>query len=251
MKGLPQDDLYLVHVTSVGSGREILESDVIEARYCLHFDRHLVYFFLDRPGYKLSESDQKSDQINRFPFVFVVPFSDYPPPFHVYPFDTGAALKGLFDERSDPFVYLQDYELGKEKTEIQAHLRWAFGSRPDYFRGHLKADLGAGLAPWQAVENSFLRVAQAASPTHNRPDKRASAVEVAYDVNFPVSGGNMRAVVPKQLLEWGKNSNTQFIDVLNKSGVTWRTYDWSPNSRPGDFFTEISDIIESMILGDD
>lgn len=66
-EGSSQHPLYLVHVTAVGSGREIVAQNVLEARYCKFFKQKLLYFFINRPGYRAKESNEKSDQINRFP----------------------------------------------------------------------------------------------------------------------------------------------------------------------------------------
>ena len=244
-----KEPLYLIHVTTVGFGREILDMDLIEAHYCKHFGKDLVYFFIDRPGYKAQDSDQKSDQINRFPFVFILPFSEFPTPYHVYPFDTGAALTGLFDDKADPHIYLDDYELGRNASAIKGHLKWAFGSRQDYFTGRLRVDLESTFAPWDSIEKSFLDIARLASPTHNRPDKRASAIEVAYSTNFSLTDRDAKVVIPKQLLEWGKNSNTQIVERLSSLSLSWACYDWSPNSRPVDFLEGISQIISGEFLG--
>lgn len=244
------EKLHLVHVTSVGAGREIIEQDCLEARYCRHFGRNLVYFFVDRPGYRASESDQKSDQINRFPFVFVCKFPQGLTPYHAYPFDTGAALAGLFDEKADPFVYLEDYELGNEMKNISSHLSWAFDGRDPYFRGILKETVRPTLPPWESVEKSFLDIAQIASPSHNRPDKRASAIEVAYDVNLSLSSRQARVILPKQLLEWGLHSNTSLIRTLDEREIGWAVYNWLPNARPADFFDEIVEIVHDMVFED-
>ncbi len=244
-----KDPLFIVHVTTVGYGREIIDQDIIEARYCRHFGKKLTYFFVDRPGYRMRESDEKSDQINRFPLVFVLPLAAFPAPYHVYPFDTGAALNKLFDEKADPHIFLDDYELGSSIAGINGYIRWAFGSRQDYFTGRLRADLEETFTPWDSTEKSVIDIARLASPAHNRPDKRASAIEIAYSANFSISRRDARVILPKQLLEWGKNSNTQMVEQLTSMSLDWFCYDWTPNARPADFFEDISQIIATEILG--
>src|SRR6516164_5591002 len=64
--------LDLVHITSVGAGREIVNLGRIEARPCVVFKRDLVYMFLARPAYRLRNGDAKSDPINHFPCAFVI-----------------------------------------------------------------------------------------------------------------------------------------------------------------------------------
>src|SRR5262249_49677907 len=69
--GVPTE-LPLIHVTAVGAAREIIDSGQLEMRMCKVFQEKLVYFFALRPAYRVEGADAKSDQINRFPFVFVV-----------------------------------------------------------------------------------------------------------------------------------------------------------------------------------
>jgi hypothetical protein len=90
------EPLDLVHVTSVGAGREIVSLGQIEASHCEVFKRELVYMFLARPAYRLRNGNAKWDQINRFPCVFVIRPDKLGPPFHSYPFDTGAATSGCY-----------------------------------------------------------------------------------------------------------------------------------------------------------
>ena len=80
--------LDLVHVTSVGAGREIVSQGQIETRHCAVFERDLVYMFLARPAYRLRNGAAKSDQINRFPCAFIIRPEKLGAPFHIYPFDT-------------------------------------------------------------------------------------------------------------------------------------------------------------------
>ncbi len=237
----------LVHVTSTGAGRAIVEDGKLEARYCRHFDKNLVYFFVDRPGYQPSGSDEKSDQINRFPFVFVHELDANAPIFHAYPFDTGAALEGMFDEKADPYVFVEDYELSSSTYGVEHHISWAFDNQMDYFKGFVNAPKKDTLEPWQSVERSYFDIAQLSSPVHNRPDNRASAVEVAFGKSFSVHKNNTRAIFPKQLIENGKNSNVQMMKVLSERRISWQGYNWLPNSRPIDFFQEISSYLEEML----
>lgn len=239
---------FAVHVTSVGAGRNILEEGMIEARYCRHFGKNLVYFFLNRAGYRPSGSEEKSDQINRFPFVFIQPLEKMGALFHAYPFDTGAALGGIFDEKADPYVYLEDYELEANFDGLSRHIHWAFDSSLDYFKGVLNYSRKETLAPWQSTERSFFDIAQLASPSHNRPDTRASAIELAIDASFGISGKATKIIFPKQLMESGASRNIPWLELISSRSVTWATYNWMPNCRPIDFFNEINDQIKTHIF---
>ena len=98
----------LIHVTAVGIGREIIAAEQLETRPCKFMKKHeLVYFFALRPAYKLRDGTEKTDKINYFPCVFVLSPDALQTPYHVYPFDTGGALGGVFDDKADLCFGLQ------------------------------------------------------------------------------------------------------------------------------------------------
>ena len=239
--------LDLVHVTSVGAGREIVSLGQIEARPCAVFKRDLVYMFLARPAYRLRNGAAKSDQINRFPCAFVIRPDMLGAPFHVYPFDTGAGVSGCYGDTVDPHVYLEDYELEADLSAAQRHIAWAFGGNRQYFEGDLIPGLARGLHTWQSVGLGWLTIAGLAGTGSNRPDKRASAVEVAYSTNLPLKGHARLAIFPQQLLEDDRGKNSAFIEDLTKHGLTWETYSWRPNETPDFFADEITRIVRRSL----
>jgi hypothetical protein len=232
--------LPLVHVTATGAGRQIIEQGQIEMRPCKLFGTNLTYFFLLRPAYRLKDGSSKSDEINRFPFVIFVSPRQLGDPYHVYPFDTGGAADGVFDERADKWVALQDYELDPSLDSAARFITWAFGGLSAYLDGNVKQGLLQAIPHWEDVARAYLNIAGlAASGGHNQPDKRASAVEVAYRRHIPLKGNAMLSILPKQYLEDGKDKNSLVIDQLNQLGLPWETYDWQPNKTPDEFQDEI------------
>jgi hypothetical protein len=235
--------LDLVHITSVGAGQEIVGLGQIEAQPCAVFKRDLVYLFVARPAYRLRNGAAKSDQINRFPCAFVIQPDKLGTPFHIYPFDTGAGVSGCYGDAVDPHVYLEDYELEPNLTAAQRHIAWAFGNNRQYIEGDLIPGLPLGLRPWQSVGLGWLTIAGLAASGSNRPDKRASAIEVAYSKHLPLKGHARLAIFPQQLIEDNRGKNNAFIEDLIKHGLAWRTYDWRPNEPPDFFMDEITRIV--------
>jgi len=241
--GIPSH-LPLVHVTAVGAALEIIEAGQLEMTLCPVFKKDLLYFFVLRPAYRMAESDAKSDQINRFPFVFIVDPQHLTAPHHVYPFDTGGAFHGVFGDWPDPYVRLEDYELLPDLSAASGLIGWAFGSAINYFEGKVKPDLKKSLSPWESAAQSYLKIAGLATSGggRNRPDKRASAIEVAYAQHVALKDNAVFAILPKQLLESGQIKNADFMAKLQATGMNWEIYDWHPNSSPDDFFDEVSKI---------
>ena len=238
------DALDLVHITSVGWGRRIVSAGKIETRRCSVFGRDLVYAFMARPAYRFRDGDVKSDQINRFPFVFVISPEKLRDPFHVYPFDTGAAADGRYGDAAQPTVYLDDYELEPRIETAMQHIAWAFGTNAGYFDGVLKAGLADTLPYWRSVGRGWIDIAGLAAIGADRPDARAAAVEVAYNGAIDLRQGHVRlAIFPQQLIEDERGVNAEFIAELDRLGFNFKTYDWRPNETPDSFMDEVTRIV--------
>jgi hypothetical protein len=233
----------------VGAAQDIVFGGQIEARKCRVFEKNLVYFFAARPAYRMKTGEEKSDQINLFPFVFVVAPNNLGTPYHVYPFDTGGAASGVFHERADPYVPLEEYELEPTLDAVARHISWAFGDVDAYFLGEYKQTLRQSLPDWQDSCRSCLDIARLASAgSTNQPDRRASAIEVAYRDHVPLRGNVLLAILPKQYLEHGSTKNSDFMQALTDASVDWETYDWQPNSTPDEYHAVISRIVRKRFL---
>lgn len=244
----PPDALDLVHITSVGWGRRIVSTAQIEARRCKVFDRDLVYAFMARPAYRFHDGDVKSDQISRFPLVFVISPENLGDPFHVYPFDTGAASVGRYGNAAQPTVYLDDYELDPRIAAAMQHIAWAFGTNSGYFDGVLKAGLADTLPYWRSVGRGWIDIARLAAIGADRPDARAAAIEIAYRSAIDLRQGHVRlAIFPQQLIEDERGNNAEFIAALDNLGLTFKIYDWRPNETPDSFMDEVTRIVRQHL----
>ncbi|MBR0911498.1 hypothetical protein [Bradyrhizobium japonicum] len=243
-------DFLLVHVTAVGAAREIIRCGQIEARQCTVFHRALSYFFALRPAYRLKNGGEPTDQLDRFPFVFVVDPAGLGAPHHVYPFDTGGAISGAFDEQANEFVFLEDYGLRPNYEAVSGQIGWAFDTRAAYYDGELRQDVESSLAYHEAGPRSFLRIAALASVGSNRPDQRASAIEVAFNRHVPLKGNVKFAVMPRQFLEDPRGDNRPMIDGLTSAGIGWTFYEWEPNLTPDEFRQEITRLVREHLVKD-
>jgi hypothetical protein len=249
-KSLPDGrvDFLLVHIAPVGAAREVIRSGQIEARKCKVFGKALSYFFALRPAYRLKDGSEPSRQLDRFPFVFIVDPVGLGAPYHVYPFDTGGAMNGAFNDQVDDYVYLEDYRLRPNFEAVSGHIRWAFGTRAAYFDGELRNDLEATLAYHEAGPRSFLGIAALAAVGSNRPDQRASAIEIAFDRHVPLKRSVKFAIMPRQFLEDQRGDNTAMIDGLKAAGVKWTYYEWEPNRTPDEFRLEITRLVREQLV---
>ncbi len=233
----------LIHVTTVGAARAILAAGQIETRFCKVFKKNLLYTFAFRPAYKVSESREKRSILDYFPFVFVIDGNSLPAPYHVYPFDTGGAFQGAFDEAASEWVYIDDYELTPDLSGVGSHIDWAFGSRRAYFEGEVRDTLIESVPNWDTGPITFAQIARLAQEGSNKPDKRASAIEVAFNHHVSLKAHVMFAVIPRQFLEDERGDNTTVIAALKANGIQWQTFEWQPNSAPEEFHREIEMLV--------
>jgi hypothetical protein len=236
--------LDLVHVTSVGWGRRIVAAGRIETRPCSVFNKRLVYAFVARPAYRFKDGDSKHHQMSRFPFVFAISPRALPTPFHVYPFDTGACLAGIYGEVADPTIYLEEYELTPCIEAALDHIAWAFGTKTAYFEGTLISGLAETFPAWRTAGRGWIDIANLVGTGRDQPDARASAIEVAYDQSIDLGQGHVTlAIFPQQLLEDARGDNTEFLTDIRKLGFSTKAYDWRPNETPDSFMDEIAGIV--------
>jgi hypothetical protein len=246
--GKVSEKLPLIHVTAVGIAREIVHSGKLEARHCSVFNKGLLYFFAVRAAYRLKEGDAKSHQINRFPFLFIAKPDAVSAPYHVYPFDTGGAVKGVFEAQSDPYVFLEDYELAPNMAAAAGQIAWAFGTLDDYYEGNLRSNILDDVPNHETVTRGFVDIARMARSGSNQPDKRASAIEIACSHDIQLKDNILLAILPKQYLEEdGDNPNQDFISRLKSIGIPWEVYDWQANTTPNEFQEEIAKIAKRFL----
>jgi hypothetical protein len=238
----------LIHVTSVGWGRRIVGAGTLERRRCDVFGKELVYFFVARPAYRFGRGDEKNDQLNFFPFAIALSPNALPAPYHVYPFDTGAYMAGFYDEVVDPSIYVDDYELEPDLASALRHIEWAFGGVEEYFDAKIRSGLAGSIPHWRSVAQNWIRIASLASTGREKPDRRASAIELAYAQSVDLRQGHARLLVfPEQLLEDPNGTNTAFLNSIRELNIEFETYDWRPNETPDSFADVIAQIMRRRL----
>lgn len=239
------DALPLVHVTEMGIGKAVIVSGHLKARPCNVFGRDLLYFFLGRPAYRLRDEEQPSRYISRYPCVFVVD-PTYVKPDQVYPFDTGAAYAGYY-ENADPHLGIQDYLLEGTHEGARRQLGFAFESTEDYFQGRLKPGLADDVPDFDQATHSFITIASQANRGINEPgkyDDRASAIEIATTDYVDLKGAVELVIMPQQFLEGKDGSkNHELLDRMKELDLPVSVYEWQSTRTPADFRADINRIV--------
>lgn len=236
--------LPLAHVTSVFSGREIIETAKLTTKTCTVFGLPLTYFFVLRPAYLNKFGSEKSDFLDYFPVALILKPAAVTTPYHVYPFDTGGAATGAFKARANKLVPLEDYELETSHEAAAGFIGWAFGSAASYFDGVLRGDLQTEIKAAESVATAYVAIAKlgvAGDPDH---DTRASTLEMASAEHVDLGDNVMLAILPKQLLELPGRFRTALDDLIAKATEV-EVYDWRPNRAPAEFQRDLLRISRS------
>lgn len=235
-------ELPLLHVTSAWTAKEVVRASKLETRYCRHFQRDLLYFFVLRPAIRIRRGNELSHQLTRFPVAFVVR-PGAAEPLHVYPFDTGGAVTGAFDDQANKEIPLEDYALDASNRAAAAFIKWAFGNINAYLEGRLRPSLLASVPRSEWVTHGYVDIARMGRLGHNKHDRRASTVEIAVGHDVDLAGNILLAILPKQLLE----GDDELLAKLKGMGIAYETYDWQPNTRPDEYEQDIGEIIKAWI----
>jgi hypothetical protein len=236
--------LTLVHVTSAGHASEILEQEQLVTKKCEVFEKHLVYLFLCQATYRRKDWERKSKDLSIFPVAFILDPNKLGDPYHVYPFDTGAAVNGRYRGARADGVYLEDFALSQDLDSARRFISWAFGSLNSYLDRKLKdeAELSKTYEDWHFVAERFVHIARQAAPGQNEhPDGRAASIEVAYDKHVPLDAAVRCVIVPDAFLESSrtKNKNPVLTKFLRTSNASIKVYKWRPNDAPNWNMAEI------------
>jgi hypothetical protein len=222
-------ELPLVHTTDCFRLGSIQESHALQPRSCGIFNEPLLYFFYGRPAYRDSSCTNPVREIGFYPICFVIrPGTLSRKLKRLYPFDTGASQKGLYEPAITPSKALVTYEVLATLESARRIVGGFFEIAENYLSN--KPRFGLLFGPDEADANSYYQLISGGG--HPDCDDRCSAIEVQIGESLDLSGGVLMAVVLP----------TCFLDdaALRSTLVKiWRaqplTYDADLGMRPLEF----------------
>lgn len=148
----PQPYLPLMHITKADTFAKYLsKNEKLEPRACPVFGEPLLYFFYGRPAYKIDNENKIITDEYLFPVCFIIDSSIVNNVKRIYPFDTGAFFKELYNEHFNPLDDKFDnskkrqecdsYCLGNSMETPAKFVSAFFGSNERYIVGAYKKDL--------------------------------------------------------------------------------------------------------------
>lgn len=228
----------LVHVTNSWAAKKIAKVRKFETKPCKVFGIDLVYFFVLRPAYLSKFGSHKTQFLDYAPVAFVLKPEAVPQPYHVYPFDTGAAAGGAFKDKAHAFVPLEAYALEESHQAAAKFVQWAFGGRTTYFDAQLQPGLDQEVRPDESVAQGYLAVARLGVELSRKHDTRSSTIEIASSNNVDVADNIRLLIVPDKLIE-GTDPFCTTVEALAKAGTAVKSYAWKPNTSPNQYQNDL------------
>jgi hypothetical protein len=197
LSGVPPkrvEALGLVHITVANALAGILQSGELVPSHCETFGMNLLYFSYGLPYYR-PRAKQTQDDLE-FPVAFVFGAERLHDVARFYPYDTGAAAKGLFGARWTSFLTRFE-ELYIVQSPERLVSRW-YQSNTNYLQGRVRDPLSTSREPAKRLHH-FLKQDLA----HLGVDQRQRTIECLVDEPFSIFDA----------LEWIAYPHTAATDI--------------------------------------
>jgi hypothetical protein len=230
-------ELPLVHTTTCFRLNSIRRTNSIQTSPCKVFDELLTYFFYGRPAYRDSSATKPARDIGFYPICFVFkPGAISVTPKRLYPFDSGAFGKGLYEPAIPASQSLLTYEVLATIESARRIVRGFFDTDEPYLANQPKPRLL--FDPSETEADSYYHLISGGGQPDC--DDRCSAIEVQIDVDLDLAARVLMAVVlPNSFLE-----DAPLRQALLK---VWRAvplpYDADLGMRPLEFHGNVRNIV--------
>jgi hypothetical protein len=202
-------DLLLVHICSVYEFRRAIESGVIAARESEGFSESLAFFFYGRPSFQSIDPDGLT-------VALALPMEHVGQPTRIYPFDSGAFMRGAYSANLGRGFTLSDFECVPSQSTPQRIVRTFFGNNKAYFRGEAKRR--ASFAAFDLELKAYSRLLDEGSGS--------PPIEVQIDRDVLIDGAI--AIIPASLSEDPRLQTAEerhHLKVLTYSDAAGRGHD--------------------------
>ena len=226
--------LPLTHTTDVYRFVNALEDGMLVPPGCTVFKGEpLLYFFYGRPSYRVNSDEAPTSLDHYLPICFLFRNTAVTPIKRIFPFDSGAFSKKLYDDALHRGMHVEDFGLDPDPATPGRIISLFFGSVDSYLRARALPSLNLDPAELEAASYHAL-VSQRLS---NSADNRASGVELQFEGNLKLDG-NVEAVIgPGPLLE-----GPAVKSKLKAANVAVLPYPQIDRQKPSEYVTKIFDV---------
>ena len=228
-------ELPLVHTTECRHLPSIQVSHTLEPQNCPVFGEPLLYFFYGRPSYRDPFKSRPITNVAYCPICFVFkpqrPFAIH----RIFPFDSGASQRGLYEPEISRSHALTKYPVSAAVQSARQIIRRFFDTNENYLAS--RPSLGLAFSPGEVDAEAYYKLVTGGGSSNC--DDRRSAIEVQIKDKIDLREHLWAIVMP-----------TDFLDdaPLRKTLIEeWRahplTYDADLGMRPTEFHGNVRAMI--------
>ncbi len=228
-------ELPLVHTTECHHLNSIVVGNTIDLHKCPVFKEPLVYLFYGRPAYRDPRKTTPIKDIAFCPVCFVFRPQAMLSITRVYPFDTGASQRGLYEPEVLTSKALVAYAVRSAIESAQRIIECFFETNESYLGNQARPGLLFG--PEEGDPEAYYKLIRGGGDPEC--DDRKSAVEIQINQPAKLCGDLMAVVLPNSFLD-DPPIRKALMDVWHAHPLT---YDVTIGMRPTEFHGEIRKLI--------
>lgn len=206
--------LPLVHITTAFRFAEIIPGDRLVPVRCKVMKDDVVYLFYGRPAYKPKDAVTSELEFT-WPIVLIVDPYSVERIKRIYPFDTGAFVKRLYNGFFHSSTNVRDFEMDGDLSFAESIVNAFYTSQESYLTGFANRNVDVGPMEFEA---------QGLHSLHRFPswregadgairDERSSTVEVQVGEEINLPDNLLGVVIPQPYLD---------LEVVVKALDRWR-----------------------------
>jgi hypothetical protein len=229
-------ELPAVHTTEFFRLTAVQSSNALQASVCKVFKEPLLYFFYGRPAYRDSSQVTPTRDIGFYPICFIFrPGAISKQAKRVYPFDTGASQRGLYEPAIKRADALPGYPVPTMIESARRIVSCFFETDDRYLSNSPIA--GLRFLPTEAEAESYYRLINGGGDPNC--DDRSSAIEIQLEECLDVGQALVAIVLPTCFLE-DDNLRRTVLSVWRAQPLT---YDADIGTRPLEYHGVIRHLV--------
>jgi hypothetical protein len=228
-------ELPLVHTTECRHMASIQASHTLEPKDCKVFGEPLLYFFYGRPSYRDPSQTRPILDVAYCPLCFV-----FKPqrPFKIarmYPFDTGASQKGLYEPEIVRSNAIIKYTVAAAIESARQIIQRFFQTNENYLAS--RPSIGLTFSPGEVDVEAYYKLVTGGGTLEC--DDRRSAIEIQIKENIDLRDHLMAVVMPTHFLDDASLRKT----LIEEWCAHPLTYDADLGMRPTEFHGNVRAMI--------
>lgn len=204
--------LPLMHSCECFNARSIITQQKLKTSFCNVMGKKLLYFYYGKPSYPVGEKQKNSrTDFEYCPVCFIVDLRKVLIN-KVYPFDSGAYKKDLYEGFIHRHMTIDNFEIDGNEKGIKTYLSFMFGNIDNYFYGAaIKKELIG-----EPYIDALINIMTAKGSM--KFDERGRTIEIISESDLNLKDALKCIILPQNLLQDDKiatflhNNNIDVID---------------------------------------